>query len=523
MLLRYTINQSIFFQKERVKWAEQKKKKFTYHFTYYLFFKIAMTNYYIQHYSRRYQRINFFDMNQDDLKAYYINYFPSRSVYEWLTRKRVIVPKPIAEKTKSNNESDDESDSDSELEHLTMNSMNIAANNREIAFEYASGAYGRYLTFPTYKQFYDKITNVVPNRFEIGAIYENVPKKIENLFGSGNKALGNKNIPLEKEFVFDIDMDDYDPYRTCCSGSQICDSCWSIFINCAVEILSTVLYEYFNWNNFFFVYSGRRGLHLWIMDYEARTLGDNERTKVMDFLNLCKNRNCETRLNTNNGNTCLSRPLNPFIEDSLSITAKYFNDLLEKQDPFKETKDVRKILSTQFPDVTNQLNTYFMTNNGQSSTSKWMAVNDIYLKHMQTKLGRNYNDTKEKNKLLEQKEEVLLKYLYPKFDTEVSKKIGHLLKSPFCIHPGTGNVCVPIHISYQEKLDSKPISKSISKFSPSTCPNMKSLSKESDYFEYVNLFDEFLKHYLNLEEQRYDFEHSLKKTKVSSKQNDLSW
>lgn len=37
-------------------------------------------------------------------------------------------------------------------------------------------------------------------------------------------------------------------------------------------------------------------------------------------------------------------------------------------------------------------------------------------------------------------EDIILQYTYPRIDAEVSKHRNHLLKAPFCVHPGTGEL-----------------------------------------------------------------------------------
>ena len=44
-------------------------------------------------------------------------------------------------------------------------------------------------------------------------------------------------------------------------------------------------------------------------------------------------------------------------------------------------------------------------------------------------------------------------YTFPRLDLEVSKHMNHLLKAPFCVHPKTGRVCVPIDPALADDFD----------------------------------------------------------------------
>jgi DNA primase small subunit len=76
--------------------------------------------------------------------------------------------------------------------------------------------------------------------------------------------------------------------------------------------------------------------------------------------------------------------------------------------------------------------------------------------------------------LLAAMEDIVLQYTWPRIDAEVSKHRNHLLKAPFCVHPKTGRVCVPVDPTR------------IDEFDPATVPTVGQLLKEVDEAMVIN-------------------------------------
>merc|ERR1711964_108304 len=63
-------------------------------------------------------------------------------------------------------------------------------------------------------------------------------------------------------------------------------------------------------------------------------------------------------------------------------------------------------------------------------------------------------------------DELTVELAYPRLDINVSKQMNHLLKAPFCVHPKTGKVCVPI------------APERASEFDPDSVPTLRELVAE---------------------------------------------
>lgn len=244
--------------------------------------------------------------------------------------------------------------------------------NRELAMAFRSGAYKRYNSFDSVQEFKNQIQRANPDRFEIGAIYNKPPRNMDSILKAEMK-------PLEKEVVFDIDMDDYDSYRTCCSGASVCSKCWK-FISLAMKVINVALVEDFGYEDFIWVFSGRRGAHCWVSDKRSRLLSDIQRRSVLDYMNVVRERNLDKRLN-------LKRPYHPHLTRSLDILKPYFVEIiLREQDPWRDDDMAFGSLLTGLHDknLIEVLKRYWKSNPRRSSEQKWSDIDALaasQLKH----------------------------------------------------------------------------------------------------------------------------------------------
>lgn len=344
---------------------------------------------------------------------------------------------------------------------------------REFAYEYSSGAYQRYNSFQSLDEFKRSVITANPTRFEVGAVYAVNPKERKNLPKSAMK-------PLTKELVFDIDLTDYDEIRTCCSGTDICQKCWR-FIQVAAEILDSSLRDDFGFKHLIWVFSGRRGAHCWVSDARARQLDETTRRSIVEYLDVLGSKQQKMGKKLLN----LKKPFHPHIERSFNILKHNFASIiLEEQDPWltmagddkkgKNWEQVEELLSF-IPDkaLQSELRDKWQNQSSTSnSKSKWDDISTLAKKILKNQLQvAQLNDAKK---------EIIMYYMYPRLDIEVSRQLIHLLKSPFCIHPGTGNVCVPFD---PKRNFSKNREDDEYGFNPMKAPNLKELLGEIEVWE----------------------------------------
>lgn len=211
----------------------------------------------------------------------------------------------------------------------------------------------------------------------------------------------------------------------------------------AVKVLDRALRDDFGFKHLLWVYSGRRGIHCWISDPAALLLTDEQRKAIVGYLEVVKGgAQMDKKVN-------LPRPLHPSLTSALETLRPDFRKVvLNDQNCFAADKQWERVLH-MLPDKDNsaRLAKKFPPGSTAGSQERWAAV----------LAPEKLNGAKQLQKYEDAVADIVLQYTYPRIDVEVSKKLNHLLKSPFCIHPGTGKVCVPLLASQVETFDTDAV------------------------------------------------------------------
>ncbi|KAI9199293.1 uncharacterized protein BJ171DRAFT_219900 [Polychytrium aggregatum] len=298
--------------------------------------------------------------------------------------------------------------------------------NREFSFTLANDVYIRFQSFKDEADLRNNIISKCPEKIDLGAVY--------NMKPSDRKLVKPGALqPLEHELVFDIDMTDYDDIRTCCSGADICHKCWS-FMTIAIKIIDRALEDDFGFSHRLWVYSGRRGVHCWVCDARARKLTAEQRRSIVSYLEVVKGGDkAGKKVNLRNGHPSLSR--------AQKVLERHFEQtVLEDMGILDGPNTWTKILD--------------MISNEQiraELVSKWSNSNKTGYDRWADLVSAIKNPKLKAEPWLER--EIMFQFLYPRLDSNVSVGLNHLLKSPFCVHPKTGRVCVPINAAECENFD----------------------------------------------------------------------
>lgn len=272
---------------------------------------------------------------------------------------------------------------------------------------------------------------------------------------------------MEKELVLDIDLKDI-RLRTCactlatagelvCPGCQaerpsdnampcrcgwtdfdgkICVVCWNLAHVYAI-VIEYCLRKHWGFKHIFFVFSGGKGFHCWVLDSEARQASMDTRQQLVHSLQPFFNWPDDLRIVDEEGGTdsffgsdfddfAMPLFLEKIVESGIfdvghTNTARFLLRVL----PVEETNET---LAQSFMD------TMEMASRAKTRLEAWERFSRFITECYN---GRDAAIIKRR---------LVYAYLFPVIDSAVSLTAAHLIKCPFSMHPITNRIALPMKI-----------------------------------------------------------------------------
>lgn len=296
---------------------------------------------------------------------------------------------------------------------------------REFCFTLLGDIFSRFRSYSSAAELRRDLIRCFPEKIDVGAVYTIRPNQ---------KHGAAKILPVERELVFDIDMSDYDAVRSCCSGKSICSYCWT-WMACAAHILRTLLQD-FGFRYILPVFSGRRGIHLWVCDKRARKMHDDERAALVGYLTVVAPKASRHQIVADLVN---GRPIHPSIRRvQRDVLSPAFTQLFLGSSRLNPNNVLHiKGASVVYSAIVSALKMGSRRDVEQKFVQSvpFEEGNVLDWGYVMRALGDAAEDVVAAVQII---------LMYPRLDEHVSTRRDHLLKLPFCVHPGTASLCCPL-------------------------------------------------------------------------------
>ena len=310
------------------------------------------------------------------------------------------------------------------------------ADKREYGIEtHPDGQFRRWKACPRPQDLHAFVQHPKFGKLNVGAMFDKCPlERWRCKSGSEPKA-------VQREFVIDIDMDDYDSMGISKDSIHDCDAAWPL-VAVGLQVCKTVLKETFGFAHILPVYSGRRGGHLWVMDKRACLLNDAARKSIVDFLKPGQRTHASGRKTFKwlLMYPTFGSPENPMQREGVfsRIVYAFFRDTGVKPrdrgglgllDTGFDREAFLRMIDDRFAD--------------ELMVSARSASNGISaLKIIEAAVMNKPDSIKEW--IAPRFCEAICTLVWPRVDEAVSTHMNHTLKAPFSVHPKTGRVSMPI-------------------------------------------------------------------------------
>ena len=314
---------------------------------------------------------------------------------------------------------------------------------REYGIETVDGIFRRYKQCVDAAELRKLVSEDGVGKLNVGCVF-NAP-----VSERWKRSLSNPIVPKQREFVIDIDLDDYSSagFNIDKKDMHECDVHWPL-VAIGLLVCKDILKECFGFSQFLCVYSGRRGGHLWVCDQRACELADEARSAIIKFLTPCDRENEHGRRsfkflldhpvfgagqnplsNTEIGKQSMFQRFIYKFWCKYGIKAKGIKNGIGLLDGRFERQRFIGMADLRFkPD---EMQRVFEAKTGVDA---WAVIQHLI------GLQPNYLKTWTVLRLCE----TMCTMLWPRPDVSVSTHMNHTLKAPYSVHPGTGRVSVPI-------------------------------------------------------------------------------